>query len=86
MGGAAPCSTSDLVGERREAQGHAFAGVALGLAVERLMLAVLLEQDHRQQAGTGPAAGHDVEWCWRLAIFSQSRHENFSRTVWITFH
>ena len=36
---------------------HAFAGVALGLAVERLMLAVLLEQDHRQQAGAGPASG-----------------------------
>ena len=31
------------------------------------MLAVLLEQDHGQQAGTGPAAGHDVERRRRLA-------------------
>ena len=56
-GGAA---STDLVGERRQAQRHALASVAFGLAVERLMLAVLLEQDHRQQAGAGPAAGHDV--------------------------
>ena len=56
-----------LVCQRRQAQGHAFAGVALGLAVERLMLAVLLEQDHRQQAGPGPAAGHDVVRGRRLA-------------------
>ena len=47
---------ADLIGQRRQAQGHAFAGVALGLAVERLMLAELLEQDHRQQAGAGPAS------------------------------
>jgi hypothetical protein len=30
------------------------------------MLAVLLEQDHRQQAGTRPAARHDVERRRRL--------------------
>ena len=50
-----------LIGQRRQAQGHALAGVALGLAVERLMLAVLLEQDHRQQAGPGPAPGDHME-------------------------
>jgi hypothetical protein len=51
------------------------------------MLAELLEQDHRQQvrprqsraASTWKGAGGWV-------IFSQSRQENFSRTVWITFH
>ena len=57
---------ANLVGQRREAQWHAFARVALGLAVEWLMLAVLLEQDHRQQAGAGPASGHDVERRRRL--------------------
>ncbi len=54
-----------LVGERRQAEFDAFAGVALGLAIE-LMLAVLLEDDHRQKArpaqprgvgGRAPAAG-----------------------------
>jgi hypothetical protein len=57
---------ADLVGQGRQAQGHALAGIALGLAVERLMLAVLLEQDHCQQAGAGPAARHDVERRRRL--------------------
>src|SRR5260370_42503663 len=47
---------TNLIGQRRQAQGHALAGVAFGLAVERLMLAVLLEQDHRQQAGPGPTS------------------------------
>ena len=52
-------AVTDLVGQRRQAELDAFAGVALGLTVERLMLAVLLEQDHRQKARTGeprPAA------------------------------
>lgn len=52
---------ADLVGERRQAERHAFAGIAFSLAVERLMLAELLEQDHRQQAGTGPTPWGGVE-------------------------
>ena len=40
--------------------------VALGLPVERLMLAKLLEQHHRQQAGSGPAPRDHVEGRWRL--------------------
>jgi hypothetical protein len=47
----------DLIGQGRQAQRHAFLGVAFGLAVERLMLPELLEQDHREQAGTGPTSG-----------------------------
>ena len=47
---------ADLVGQGRQADRHAFPRVALGLAVQRLMLTELLEQDHRQQAGAGPAA------------------------------
>ena len=58
---------TDLVGERRQAQRHALASVAFGLAVERLMLTVLLEQDHRQQAGAGPASWDHMEWRRRLA-------------------
>ena len=56
-----------LVGQGRQAQRHAFPGIAFGLAVERLMLAELLEQDHRQKAGTGPASGDHMERRRRLA-------------------
>ena len=58
---------ADLVGERRDAERHAFAGEALGLAVERLVLPVLLEQQHGEEAGARPAARHDVERRRRLA-------------------
>ena len=36
----------------------------------------------------GPAKPRGVTWngAGGCVIFSQSRHENFSRTVWITFH
>ena len=51
----------DLVGQGRQAQRHAFLGIAFGLAVERLMLPKLLEQDHRQQTGAGPAPGDHME-------------------------
>ena len=59
-------AAADLVGERRQAQFDALARIALGLPVERLMLAVLLEQDHRQQARPGKAARQDVERRRRL--------------------
>jgi hypothetical protein len=36
-------TTANLVGEGRQAQVHSFAGIALGLAVKRLMLPILLE-------------------------------------------
>ena len=47
---------ADLIGQGRDVEVDAFAGIALALPVERLVLAVLLEQDHRQQARPGPAA------------------------------
>ena len=50
----------------RQAEIDAFARVAVALAVQRLMLAVLLEQDHRQQVGAGPAARRRVERRRRL--------------------
>ena len=78
-------SCPDLIGKGREAERHAFAGKPLGLAVEGLALSILLEQEHGEEAGPGPSAGHHMEDAGASAIFSQSRHENFSRTVWITF-
>src|SRR5690606_13161759 len=57
---------ADLVGQCREAQRHALAGVALGLAVQRLMLAELLEQQHGKEARPRPAARYDMERRWWL--------------------
>ena len=57
---------ADLIGERGEAEVHALAGVALGLAVERLMLAELLEEQHRKEARPRPAARRGVERRRRL--------------------
>ena len=54
-------AAADLVGQGRQTDRHALLGIALGLPVERLMLAKLLEQHHRQQAGSGPAPGDHVE-------------------------
>src|SRR5205807_5379786 len=54
-------AATHLIGQGRQAEGYALPGVAFGLAVERLMLPVLLEQDHRQQAGAGPTPGNYME-------------------------
>ena len=43
------------VGHGRQRDRHAFQRIALGLTVQRLMLAELLEHDHRQQARPRPA-------------------------------
>ena len=73
---------ADLVGQRRHAQSDAFAPVSFALAV--LMLAELLEQDHRQQVRPGEVTWPHVERAGSCVIVSHARHENFSRTVWIT--
>src|SRR5450830_209139 len=54
-------AAADLVGQGRQTDRHALLGIALGLAVERLMLPKLLEQDHGQKTGTGPAPGDHME-------------------------
>ena len=41
-------------------------GIAVTLAVERLVLPELLEQDHRKQAGAEQPSRCDVERCRRL--------------------
>ena len=43
-------AATNLVGQRRHAQVYALASIALGLAIERLMLPVLFEHDHGEQA------------------------------------
>ena len=47
---------ADLIGQRRERKRHTLAPIALGLPVQRLVLAELLEQDHRQQVRAGPTS------------------------------
>lgn len=56
----------DLVGERGEAELDAFAGIAVTLAVERLVRAELLEQDHREEARPEHPARSNVERRGRL--------------------
>ena len=43
-----------------------FARIVLALAVERLMVGILLDEDHRQQARPGKTSGDHVEGCRRL--------------------
>ena len=57
---------ADLVGQRRDGEFDAFAGIALALPVERLMLAELLEQDHGQKVGPGKTARRRMERRRRL--------------------
>lgn len=63
---------ANLIGERRQAERHAFTGKALGLTVQGLMPAILVEQQHGEETVTGLAAGHGVErrrrLCDRLAL------------------
>ena len=75
-----------LVGQRREAELDAFAGIALALAVQRLMLAELLEQDHGQQARAGPAARGGMERRRRLGDLLAVAAGELLADVWITFH
>jgi hypothetical protein len=49
-------ASAPLIGQRRQAQFDALAGIALALAAQRLMLAELFEQDHRQEARAREAA------------------------------
>ena len=57
---------TDLVGQRRQADVHALAGIALGLPVEWLVLSELLEQHLREELRSEQAARRDVERRGRL--------------------
>jgi hypothetical protein len=57
---------ADLVGQCRQAQINALSPVALALAVQRLVLTELLEQNHRQQLRSGKPTRRHMERCGRL--------------------
>ena len=78
---------TDQIGESRQAQIDALARNALGLAVQRLMLASYLSKA-TIAIRLGPAHPRGMTWngAGGWLIFSQQRQVNFSRTVWITFH
>ena len=57
---------ADMIGQRRDVEIDALAGIALALPVERLVLAVLGVKDHRQQARPDVAARDDMERRRRL--------------------
>lgn len=70
---------TNLVSQGREAELHAFTRITFRLAVERLMLAIFLEDDHGKQAGACPAARDRVERGGRLAdLFAIPAGELFS--------
>ena len=59
-------AAADLVGQGRQAEIDALTGIALRLPVQRLVLAVLLEQHHGEKAPAGEAARQHMEGGWRL--------------------
>jgi hypothetical protein len=77
---------ADPVSKRRHVELEALAGIDLALAVERQMQAILAEQDVCQKARSGTAARDRMQRREQLGDRSRDRHENFSRTCWITFH
>ncbi|CAJ0877680.1 hypothetical protein AMST5_02900 [freshwater sediment metagenome] len=59
---------ADRIGHGRQRNRHAFQGITLGLTVQGLVLAELLEHDHRQQqARPRPSPRDDMERRRRLA-------------------
>jgi hypothetical protein len=57
---------ADMIGHGRDRELDPLARIVLALPVERLMVGVLLNQHHRQQARSGKAPGDRVEGCGRL--------------------
>ena len=76
---------ADRAGHGRQRDRRALKRIALGLAVQRLMLAELLEHDHREQLGPPiPARRHGRRR--RLGDLLAVPAGELSRTVSITFH
>ncbi len=59
-------TSAHLVGQCRNAEINPFAPISLALPVQRLMLAELLEQDHRLKVRAGKAARRHMEGRRRL--------------------
>jgi hypothetical protein len=51
---------ADVIGQCRDVEGDAFAGIARALPVERLVLAELGVKDHRQKARPDVTAWNDM--------------------------
>jgi hypothetical protein len=62
-----PTDRSHCIRHGRQGDRHPFQSAALGLAVQRLMLAALLEHDHGQEAQAGPSLCHGMDRRQRLA-------------------
>src|ERR1700739_1199069 len=58
---------TNLIGQRRQAERHAFLGVAFSLSVQRLLMTALFEHPTRQQAWSCPTARRHMERLRRLA-------------------
>jgi hypothetical protein len=57
---------ADMIGQGRDVEVDAFAGISFALPIQRLMLAILGVKDHRQQARPDMAARDDVKRRRRL--------------------
>ncbi len=77
---------ADRIGQGRQAEIDTLPGVALALAIGRLMHAIFLEQDHGQEARPGETARNHMKGAGGWKMLPQCRQVNFSRTYWITFH
>jgi hypothetical protein len=74
---------ADPIGQCRYVEIDAFAGVDVTLAVQRQMRPVLREQHLGEQLRPGPPARDRMRRAG-LGDGSHLRHENFSRTCWMT--
>ena len=61
--------------------GVCLGGISLTRAVERLIQAELVEQDHRQQVGASRGPWNGMERRWRLRNGLAGLADDFSRTV-----
>lgn len=55
--------SAHVIGHGRERDLHSFAGILLALPVQRLVVGILLHQDHRQQARPGITPRDRMERC-----------------------
>lgn len=76
----------DLIGQGRKAERHTPTRVTFGLAVQRLMLTELFEQDHRQQVRP-TLRWHSIGFAdGTLASFAQPRGAGLNGAgVWLIF-
>ncbi len=74
---------ADQIGHGRQTEIDALPGIALALAIERLVDAVLLEQDHGQEAWAGKAARDHMKGRWRVNL--GAKWGQLTESNWTTF-